>query len=375
MASTKNGEPLHFDGFNQDLMLAFEHDGEQHFHHIPYFHPTRKDFEAAQKRDEIKNNLCSKHNVHLLRIKYDVAIISVPIFIQDNLPDELKHKINRKNINWSEFPSSISSVKFSKLKKHAKQNGGKLLSDEIDAEGRVEFICYKHDYQWTASANVVLWRDQWCKHCGHERKNSRHQKSWSEEELKSLGQAFEPPLCYEEWAGVDEDGRHLWSCQGPNCLFPFARSPSELETKHKAKKIACPNCNKKRVKKLWEAHKFANEKGGICLTVTGYKNKKSSLKFKCHNKAHENFERTGVQIFDSKMWCPKCPDRKRQKLDREQVALLASGKGFKLLGTYKNNTAMLNLACQKCDTLKSDINYRALERLDQGNNCDYCGAL
>jgi hypothetical protein len=371
----KNGEPLHFDGFNQDLMLAFEHDGEQHFTHIKHFHPTLEDFQAAQKRDEIKNMLCEENDVDLVRIRFDEQLADVPAVILEKLSNVLKAKLVSTEVNWSLFSSFIGSTKISKLEKYAERHQGTLLSKEINAEGRVTFFCPRHNHTWHPIADIVLKRGYWCEHCGHQRRAQESKKTWSDDELIRLGKSFEPKLNYEKWAGVDNNGRYLWACQGDDCDFPFPKDPTDLKKKLDAKQLACPSCNKKRKRQLWEAHRFAEEKGGVCLTVSDYANKKDQLRFKCHNKEHKEFFRTGAQVFDSKMWCPKCPDRKRQKLDREQVALLASGKGFKLIGTYKNNTAMLNLTCQKCGARKSDINFRALERLEQGNNCDYCGAL
>jgi hypothetical protein len=371
----KNGEPLHFDGFNQDLMLAFEHDGEQHFKHIEYFHPTLEDFQAAQKRDEIKNMLCAENNVELVRIRFDEQIVNVPAAILEKLSNVLKAKLVSTEVNWSLFSSSIGSTKISKLEKHAERHQGILRSGEINSEGRVTFFCPRHNHTWHPIAETVLKRGHWCKYCGRQRRAQKFKKTWSDDELIRLGKSFEPKLNYEKWAGVDTQGRYLWACQGDDCNFPFPKDPADLKKKLAAKQLPCPSCNKKRKRQLWEAHRFAEEKGGVCLTFSDYSNKKDQLKFKCHNKEHKEFFRTGAQIFDSKMWCPKCSDRKRQKLDREQVALLASDKGFKLLGTYKNNTAMLDLACQKCGALKSDINFRTLERLEQGNSCDYCGAI
>ena len=81
---------------------------------------------------------------------------------------------------------------------------------------------------------------------------------------------------------------------------------------------------------------------------------------------------TGAQTFDSEMWCPDCPDRKRQKLSQSHVEQLAIEKGFHLLTPYKNNSEKLELECIMCGKPNFDFNYRSLERLDAANYCYHC---
>jgi len=367
-----NGAPLHFDGYNRELMLAFEHDGEQHFTRIEYFHPTLEEFHAAQKRDEIKNRLCAENNVNLIRIRFDVPLANVPAAIMEKLSNSLSAKLVSKEVNWSLFPSFIGSTKLSKLEKHAERHQGVLLSEEIGSDGRITFFCPRHNHTWHPKADIVLQRGHWCDQCGHERRALASKKTWADDDLTRLGNLFEPKLNYEKWAGVDNHGRYLWSCQGDGCDFPFPKDPVDLKKKLDTKQSPCPSCNKKRKRRLWEAHRFAEQKGGVCLTFSDYSNKKDLIKFKCHNQEHKEFFLTGAQTFDSEMWCPDCPDRKRQKLSQSHVKQLAIEKGFHLLTPYKNNSEKLELECIICGKPNFDFNYRSLERLDAANNCYHC---
>lgn len=59
------------DGFNDELKLAFEYDGEQHYKYVPHFHRNGiKDFENQQERDKNKVKLCKENNINLIKIPY-----------------------------------------------------------------------------------------------------------------------------------------------------------------------------------------------------------------------------------------------------------------------------------------------------------------
>ena len=57
------GYPLELDGYCEELQLAFEYHGNQHFQFIPYFHKTVDSFEAAKVRDEYTRQLAKEHGM------------------------------------------------------------------------------------------------------------------------------------------------------------------------------------------------------------------------------------------------------------------------------------------------------------------------
>jgi len=62
---------LELDGYNKDLQIAFEYNGEQHYKYIPYFHRNGiKDFLAQRLRDKIKKHLCELNGIELIIIPY-----------------------------------------------------------------------------------------------------------------------------------------------------------------------------------------------------------------------------------------------------------------------------------------------------------------
>lgn len=65
-----NGRKLQLDGYNDELRLAFEYQGAQHFQYVPWFHATRADFENQVRRDAEKIALCRSQGIDLVVISY-----------------------------------------------------------------------------------------------------------------------------------------------------------------------------------------------------------------------------------------------------------------------------------------------------------------
>jgi len=61
---------LQLDGYNEDLKLAFEYNGKQHYKLIPYFHKSIKIFKSQQQRDKLKRNILKEKGVLLIDIPY-----------------------------------------------------------------------------------------------------------------------------------------------------------------------------------------------------------------------------------------------------------------------------------------------------------------
>eukprot|EP00812_Abedinium_dasypus_P011484 NODE_503_length_1518_cov_296.691729.p1 GENE.NODE_503_length_1518_cov_296.691729~~NODE_503_length_1518_cov_296.691729.p1 ORF type:complete len:145 (+),score=18.32 NODE_503_length_1518_cov_296.691729:237-671(+) len=62
---------LELDGYSEELSVAFEHQGVQHYKYVPFFHGRGMDaFREGQQRDERKRRLCCQNGVVLIEIPY-----------------------------------------------------------------------------------------------------------------------------------------------------------------------------------------------------------------------------------------------------------------------------------------------------------------
>lgn len=62
---------LQLDGYNEELGIAFEYDGRQHYEISAFSkHNGKESLKERQQRDKIKDELCKKNMVKLIRIPY-----------------------------------------------------------------------------------------------------------------------------------------------------------------------------------------------------------------------------------------------------------------------------------------------------------------
>ena len=70
--------PLELDGYNKELLLAFEHHGAQHYEVDGRFSESEADLENQKIRDVMKLDLCEKHGVKLIVIPEIKSILPLP---------------------------------------------------------------------------------------------------------------------------------------------------------------------------------------------------------------------------------------------------------------------------------------------------------
>lgn len=80
------GGRLELDFYIEELGIAFEVQGRQHFEFVPFFHKTYYDFECQQERDEEKRSLCLEAGITL----YEVVCPDEIVIILDAIQSELK---------------------------------------------------------------------------------------------------------------------------------------------------------------------------------------------------------------------------------------------------------------------------------------------
>jgi hypothetical protein len=76
---------LELDCYNEELKLAIEYNGRQHYEYTPFMHSTRETFYAQQYRDLIKQELCRKNNIHLITVPYKIPESDIPAFLENEL--------------------------------------------------------------------------------------------------------------------------------------------------------------------------------------------------------------------------------------------------------------------------------------------------
>lgn len=68
LINPETGETLELDCYNDDLKIAVEYNGEQHYKWPNFTNQTYAQFINQVRRDDLKRHLCDKHNVYLLSL-------------------------------------------------------------------------------------------------------------------------------------------------------------------------------------------------------------------------------------------------------------------------------------------------------------------
>lgn len=164
---TDNDTLLELDGFNEELKIAFEYQGEQHYNFIEYFHKTEENFKKRLEYDKLKEILCKNNNVFLIIIPYTTQNEKICKFIAEKLL-ELNYVISDEKINSFnidkiyEFDSNNKLMEFIKL---IESKGGKFIDGVyLSRESYVTIECDKK-HQWTTKIKYIQ-HGAWCHPCG-----------------------------------------------------------------------------------------------------------------------------------------------------------------------------------------------------------------
>lgn len=84
--NTVTHENLELDCYNDDLKIAIEYNGRQHYEYVPFFHGnSRTNFHNQKYRDEKKADMCKKQGIHLIVVPYTVPHEKIPKFLKQEL--------------------------------------------------------------------------------------------------------------------------------------------------------------------------------------------------------------------------------------------------------------------------------------------------
>lgn len=207
---SKIGTSTAFDGYCEDLKIAFEYQGEQHYYNVPYFHklislPERK------KYDKKKASFCKQKGIHLIIVPYweshkgDKHLIQ---YIKDQLPPYLI--TTHKPIDMSALYDYCSPLR--ELQKIAKNHGGECLSQEyINSKHLLKWKC-KNDHTWQARPNHIK-QGTWCKKCSNRKTIYDMQKLASLKGGKCLSEKYETAHIKLEWQCSEG---HTWLAKPNN---------------------------------------------------------------------------------------------------------------------------------------------------------------
>lgn len=98
LANPETGHNLELDCYNDDLKIAVEYNGIQHYE-WPNFTPmTYEEFIDQHRRDRYKKETCDRYGVYLITVPYTVSHNDIPSFIISHLPETIRKRLQNENV-------------------------------------------------------------------------------------------------------------------------------------------------------------------------------------------------------------------------------------------------------------------------------------
>jgi hypothetical protein len=318
---TARGTQLELDGYCEELGVAFEHQGGQHYS-TKYVSP-RHNLAEIQKRDRRKRLLCRKRGVKLLAI----PDLSGRLRVEDakdyivrlcaRFGIAINHRRIHAKVDLSEaYSSDRDTEELELLQSLAAERGGRLVSPKYLGSGTLHIWECSQGHQWKAVPRNVKHLANWCPFCAGRRQTI--------EDMQRLA-ASKGGECLSITYRTDSH-KLRWRCG--DCSNEWAATPRTV------KRAWCPECAKKRIGQknrdnaterarkmlvtkragaldLAAMQRVARERKGKCLSGV-YRGANVKERWRCGDCGFE-WLATPNKVCRKGTWCPKCSAKKGAK--------------------------------------------------------------
>ena len=166
---TSENNQLTLDGYCEELALAFEHQGEQHYSDKNYYGNSAKEQRKIKFFDSEKKRLCIENKVNLLEVPevprltslQDLQVL-VKAYLTTNGLVPRQGIINFNN-------AYTQDNRLERLARVAYENGGQLLDQTyFGMRHRYNWKC-SQGHVWDQTADTVVMSGTWCPYCSGRR--------------------------------------------------------------------------------------------------------------------------------------------------------------------------------------------------------------
>jgi hypothetical protein len=102
LQNPETGMNLELDCYNDDLKIAVEYNGEQHYKWPNFTNQTYQQFINQVRRDDYKLEVCDRQGVYLITVPYNVAYENIPAYIMSQLPETLRKRLQDDPVHVGE---------------------------------------------------------------------------------------------------------------------------------------------------------------------------------------------------------------------------------------------------------------------------------
>ncbi|OED36605.1 hypothetical protein AB834_02920, partial [PVC group bacterium (ex Bugula neritina AB1)] len=334
-----NGRQL--DGYNKEIMVAFEHHGTQHYEPTTYGKRSKKEakitLKKIQRRDKNLQDMCKSKGIKLIVIrkvgfKTGISIRDVPSYILKEcivLGLPIKRK-DLENLNINPYNLDFWEENFDRIKDIVISKRGIILSKEYKGSNiKIKIQCENNHVFHISPSKIKT--NRWCRSCGIEKRASLRRLTI--ESMYELAKSHEGECLSDKY--VNANSKLIWRCKKGHI---FEMTPNKV----KSQRNWCPDCGGTKKLTIEKVHKLAKVRGFKCLSDR-YVNANSKLRWKC-KKGHTL--RVSQSYIKNGGGCAECSGKK--KLTIEKMKAIAKERGGKCLSTvYVNSKTNLQWQCKE----------------------------
>lgn len=324
------GRKMELDGYNLELGIAFEHQGEQHFEDN-FFNLTKGSLWQRRKDDALKRKICKKEGVALLSIPEvgsRLKIEELEPLIRDWASRSLPYlKLDPAKVDYLEaYKDKEGTEVIRTLDLIAKSMGGRCL-EKVYMGSQVghRFEC-KQGHIWSAKPYLIR-SGVWCFKCFHKKRGESQRTSLVN--LDTFAEAKGGKLLTREVLG--NKAKYEWECKHGH---RWLASPNSIQ-----RGTWCPAC------RIWTHADFkdlAAAKGGELLDIL-FEGAGRKMKWRCAE--GHIWSAVGHRIA-SGSWCPTCAGVTRPTI--EDMRKVAAGRNGSCLSLeYIDARTKLVWRCEK----------------------------
>lgn len=96
LENPETGEKLELDCYNDELKIAVEYNGEQHYKWPNFTNQTYQQFINQVRRDEYKMDECDRNGVYLIVVPFNVPYENIPAYIMSHLPETIQKRLQEE---------------------------------------------------------------------------------------------------------------------------------------------------------------------------------------------------------------------------------------------------------------------------------------
>jgi hypothetical protein len=97
LRNPETGKPIELDLYNEDLKIAIEYHGRQHYEYIPHFHRNGPhEYESQRRRDNYKLDICDENGVYVITVPHYLPNDKIEAWIRYHDPSAVMMREQRK---------------------------------------------------------------------------------------------------------------------------------------------------------------------------------------------------------------------------------------------------------------------------------------